>query len=290
MDGRKQRGDSRWALWRHTASRSAGLFLIGFVLNLLPNWDWEHVRIMGVLQRIGLCYLLGAAVYLFCGVRGQAIVAGGLILGYWVAMTRIPVPGYGPGHLEKVGNLAQWIDSQALAGHMWAPAKFWDPEGLLSTLPATANVLLGALAGALWRSQNVYGIAGLGGLMTVSALFWDQSFPINKPLWTSSYVLLTCGLASLVFYALWWVVDVHGWTRWSQPVEALGRNALASFVGSGLVARLLAHTGAQAWIMREILAPLAQPVDASLIYALALASLFILLCVWLDRRRIYLRL
>ncbi len=288
--GRKERGDSRWALWRHALIRGAALFLIGFLLNLVPRFDFEHVRIMGVLQRIGLCYILGSSLYLLLGIPGQIVAVMVLVLGYWLAMTQVPVPGYGAGHLEKIGNLAQWIDSQLLAGHMWSQSRVWDPEGLLSTLPATANVLLGALAGALLRSGNVYGIAGFGGLMTVAALFWDHSFPINKPLWTSSYVLLTCGLASIAFYSLWWIIDVRQWRGWARPFEQMGRNALLAFVGSGIVARILSQTGAQRRIMADWLNPLASPSNASLLYALSLVMLFLLLTAFLDRRRIYVRL
>jgi predicted acyltransferase len=286
---RTARGEPRRKLWRHAALRGVALFLIGFALNLVPRFDWEHVRIMGVLQRIGLCYIAGAALYLMLGIRGQVTAVFVLLLGYWALMTQVPVPGFGAGNLEKIGNTAEWIDSQLLAGHMWSQSKVWDPEGLLSTLPAVANVLLGALAGALLRSGNVYGIAGFGGLMTVIALFWDHSFPINKPLWTSSYVFLTCGLASIAFYGLWWAIDVRRWRTWARPFEILGMNALAAFVGSGIAARILSQTGAQVSIVAW-LRGWAEPVNASLFYALALVSAFLILGWILHRQRIYVRL
>ncbi|MCS6897440.1 MAG: heparan-alpha-glucosaminide N-acetyltransferase domain-containing protein, partial [Nitrospira sp.] len=199
FDRRIQQGASRTVLWQHAVRRGMLIFLIGFLLNLLPNFDWEHVRIMGVLQRIGLCFILGASIYLAAGVRGQIAATAALLAGYWALMTFVSVPGYGPGVLEKEGNFAQFFDQKFLAGHMWSKSKTWDPEGILSTFPATANVLLGALAGHLLRRGSLGQLAGFGFLLTLAGQLWGIRFPINKPLWTSSYALFTSGLAALFF-------------------------------------------------------------------------------------------
>jgi predicted acyltransferase len=290
FDRRIEQGADRAVLWRHVLRRGALIFLIGFLLNLVPKFDFENVRIMGVLQRIGLCYILGATIYLFTGLRGQIAATAGLLVGYWALMTFAPVPGYGAGVLEKEGNFAQYFDSKFLSGHMWAVSKTWDPEGLLSTFPATANVLLGALAGHLLRAGRVREMALAGLALASAGLLWSNWFPINKPLWTSSYALFTCGLATIGYLGVRWAVDVKGVRRPFQPFEILGMNALVAFVGSGIAARILTITGAHRWLWDHVYTAIASPVNASLLYALSLVLLFILISRWMWSRKIFVKL
>jgi predicted acyltransferase len=290
FDRRIQQGADRMVLWRHALRRGALIFLIGFALNLVPKFDFENVRIMGVLQRIGLCYILGASIYLFTNLRGQISATVGLLVGYWVLMTFVPVPGYGAGILEKEGNFAQYFDAKFLSGHMWAVSKTWDPEGLLSTLPATANVLLGALAGHILRVGCFRDLALFGFAIALTGKVWSAWFPINKPLWTSSYALYTSGLAALLYVVIWWIVDVRGVRRPFQPFEILGMNALVAFVGSGIVARILSMTGVHRWLWDNVYTAVASPVNASLMYALSLVLLFVLLSRWMWSRRIFVKL
>ncbi len=287
---RLEEGADRGTLWRHAIRRGALIFLIGFALNLVPNFDFANVRIMGVLQRIGLCYLLGSTIYLLTTVRGQIVATAVLLLGYWAAMTLIPVPGYGAGVLEKEGNFAQFVDSKILAGHMWATSRTWDPEGFLSTFPATANVLLGALAGYLLRAREISKLAAMGLALAAGGLLWSAWFPINKPLWTSSYAIFTCGLAALAYLAVRWAVDLRGWRHAFLPFEYLGMNALVAFVGSGILSRILHLSGAHRWLWEHFYTAIATPMNASLLFALSEVLVFVLLAWWMWSRRIFVKL
>lgn len=305
-----RRSDGPWwpILRRALMIVALGLFLAGY-----PRFDVTRWRIPGVLQRIAVCYLAAAILYKLTvceGARRMTRQAGiissiiaGLLLGYWLLMTRVPVPGGLAGDLTPDGNLAAYVDRLLLGGHLWKPT--WDPEGLLSTLPAIATTLLGMLAG-LWiaasRKKPDRGVAPLmaAGLVTaILGTVWDGVFPINKNLWTSSYVLLTAGRAAIYLALLIWIIDVRGWTRWTKPFVILGTNAITLFVLSGLFVKTLilirVPTGEgqsvtlSRFIYETSYVPLAAPKNTSLLYALThLAVLFVLLA-WMYRRRIFLR-
>jgi predicted acyltransferase len=269
----------RSASVRKVLRRSIVIFGLGIILNGFPAYAWATLRIPGVLQRIAVCYLMAAIIYLFTSTRVQAGITAALLLGYWLVMTVVPVPGYGAGDLSPAGNLAAYIDRAVLGPHIWQYAKVYDPEGILSTVPAVATALLGVLTGT-WlrggrRADVVAGrlvIAGIGGI-AVGEL-WGLWFPINKSLWTSSYVVFTAGLALIVLAACYWLVEVRAQRRWAIPFAVLGVNALVLFFLSTLAARLLAiiHVGAegqslQAVLFDHVFAPLASPVNASLAFA-----------------------
>ena len=275
-----------------------GLFLSGF-----PRFDLATWRIPGVLQRIALCY--AAAAVLYSRSRRPAVigaVAAALMLGYWAVMMVVPVPGGTAGDLSPDGNLGAFIDRALMSGHLWKPR--WDPEGLLSTIPAVATTLLGVLAG-LWiggraasaRKAATLAAAGAGAIALGFA--WDLLFPINKSLWTSSYVMFSAGAAALFLALCYWTIDVNGWQWWTKPFVILGVNALALYVLSALLAGTLASipvtlddgrvASVSSLIYAIAFAPLASPKNASLLYALAnLAVLFVIL-LWMYRRRIFLR-
>jgi predicted acyltransferase len=277
-------------LVRRVLRRSALIFALGLLLHALPWFHWTTLRIPGVLQRIAVCYLLAALLFIVTGGargwRAQALVAGALLTGYWLAMTRVPVPGYGAGDLSPEGSLAAYVDRLVLGPHIWQASRVYDPEGILSTVPAVATTVLGMLAGHWLRAGRSAGrvVGGLvaGGLAaTALGQVWGLSFPVNKSLWTSSYALLMSGLAALALAGCHWVIEVRGWRRWALPFEVFGVNALALFFLSTLMARLLlvfrAGPGGprlQAWLFERLFAPWASPVNASLAYAVAYVLLW----------------
>jgi predicted acyltransferase len=204
-----------------------------------------------VLQRIGLAYIAAALLTLRTTWRQQAGIIAALLLGYWAVMTLIPVPGtggtLGAELLDEPGEtLAAWTDRAILGtDHIWVSTKTWDPEGPLSTLPAIATAMLGVLAGAwILRKdrpllERLAGLYGAGSLGMVAGLVWNWVFPINKNLWTSSYVLFTAGMAAVALATCIWLIDVQRIRGWSRPFVAFGLNPLVAFVGSGLMARII---------------------------------------------------
>jgi predicted acyltransferase len=259
--------------------RAAIIFALGLMLNGLPGFDWATIRIPGVLQRIAICYLVAALLFLTTSWRTQAIITAALLLGYWAAMMLVPVPGHGRGDLGPEGNLAAWLDRALLGPHVLRLTRVYDPEGILSTLPAVATTLLGVLTGRWVTSERAptvitAGMVLAGVLGGVIGVVWGAVFPVNKALWTSSYTVLTAGLALLVFAACYAAVELRGWRRWATPFVVLGVNALLLFFLSTLVARVLTLIevgGAtlQQTIFVRAFAPWAAPVNASLAYAVA---------------------
>jgi predicted acyltransferase len=281
--------------------RAAAIFVLGLVLNASFGFEWATLRIPGVLQRIAVCYLAAAALFLTTAWRTQALVTVGLLLGYWMAMMLIPVPGYGPGDLSPEGNLAGYVDRAVLGPHVWRASRVYDPEGILSTAPALATTLLGVLAGHWLRSGRVpraiaAGLAAAGVTGVVLGELWGLVFPVNKSLWTSSYALLMAGLALLALAAVCWLTEVGGRRRWAIPFVALGVNALALYFLSSLLARLLVvvRLGAegrplQAVLFETLFASWASPVNASFAYALAYVLVWWFVMWVLYRRNIRLR-
>lgn len=270
--------------------RSATIFALGLLLHALPFFHLATLRIPGVLQRIAVCYLLAALlVVLTAGAGGwrlQAGVAGALLVGYWLLMTRVASPGGVAGDLSPAGNLAGYVDRLVLGPHIWQASRFYDPEGVLSTLPAVATTLLGVLAGHWIRGdrpgRRVAAGLAIGGLAATGAgCLWGLTFPINKALWTSSYALFMAGLATLALAACYWGIEVRGQRAWTPPFVVLGVTALPLFFLSSFMARLLilVRVGPggprlQAWLFDRLFAPWLPPVDASLAYALAYVLLW----------------
>jgi predicted acyltransferase len=301
---RRAEGASRRELFLHSLRRGAIIFALGLTLNVLSYFLFQraHLRIPGVLQRIGLVFFLAAAAYVFLERRRIFFLAISLLLGYWALMAFVPVPGYAAGRYDLEGNLAAYVDRLLLGAHTWKPG--WDPEGPLSTIPAVATMLFGALAGEWLRSEAVKRkISGLvaGGLFAfVLGLLWGRVFPINKGLWTSSYALAMAGLAAVLLALCLWIVDVHGWRAWAAPFVWLGCNPIAAFVLSTLVTILMLAVklpnpegkprSLYATIYRTVFDRFADPRLGSLLFALAY------LCVWvavfglLYRKRIFVKI
>lgn len=297
-------GNSRRNLFLHTLRRAAIIFFLGFGLNVLSFFLFHkaHVRIPGVLQRIGVCFLLAALVYLLFGRKGLLPASALLLAGYWALMTFVPIPGYSAGRLDVEGNLAAFVDRAVLGSHTWKPG--WDPEGPLSTLPAVATTLFGIAAGEVLRSttdwrQRLTGLVAGGALLLSLGLLWGISFPINKNLWTSSYSLFMAGLAAVCLAVCLWIVDGKGWKGWSHPFEWLGRNAIALFVLSTLATLILLAIkldGADGkprslygTIYRTVFAHFTDPRLGSLFFALTYLSAWILVAGLLHRKRILIK-
>jgi predicted acyltransferase len=297
---RLERGDSKTVLVRHIVRRSVILFGLGLFMAAFPRFDFGGLRIMGVLQRIGLVYLFAATVYLFVGQRGRGWLTAALLLGYWALLTLVPVPGYGPGDLSPDGNLGAFLDRAILGDRLWQDT--WDPEGLLSTLPAIGTTLIGIHAGE-WIRRNGQSKPTVAGLMiagvvgVAGGLVWGLVFPINKPLWTSSYVLFTAGAGFLLLGVFFWIMEVKGSKAWAKPFVVYGMNAIAVFVASGLLAKTMGlirvgteGTSLKGWIFSRGFESWAGTLNGSLLFALSYVLFWLGLMWVLYRRRIFIKI
>jgi predicted acyltransferase len=295
-----ERGATRTTLVRKAAKRAAILFGLGLLLHGFPNYlDISTLRIPGVLQRIALAYFAATVIVLYLRPRGQAVALAVLLLGYWALQTLTPVPGMGISVLEPGRDLGAFIDRLVFTeAHLWSQARTWDPEGLLSTLPAIGTVLCGVFT-AYWLrsarrpSDKAIGLALAGAAALALGLAWGGWFPINKNLWTSSYVVFTAGFAAVVLAACYWLIDVRGWQAWAKPFTIYGMNAIAAFFLSGLFARLLtlvrvpqgdATVTLKGWIFNNLFLSWASPINASLAYAIAFVLLWLGI-MWVFYRR-----
>ncbi len=295
---RLQAGD-RNRLYLKVLRRSALLFAIGLFLNTFPAFHLTEIRIPGVLQRIAVGYLFASLIVLNTGLRGRIWWFWGLLLSYWALMSWVPVPGHGAGDLSVEGNFAGYLDNLLMHGHLYRET--WDPEGILSTIPSIATVLAGVLSGHLVRSGKPrVEIAGwifvLGWCGILLGLFWGIWFPINKNLWTSSYVLFTAGAALQFLGVCYFLVDVKGWTKAAFPAVVFGVNALALYVLSGIVSDLIDidlafwGTSLKGAIYQGLLASWMTPLNASLAFGLGYVLFWWLVMYLFYRRRIFVKL
>jgi len=301
--GRAGQGASRSSLLRHSTIRSLGIFFVGLSMAAIPFFRLGTLRIPGVLQRIAVCYFFAALAYLFLPRRGRILTVAALLLGYWALMTLLPVPGYGSGRLDVEGNLAAYLDRQLLLGHLWKPT--WDPEGPLSTLPAIATAILGTFLGDFLRRKPApesavktmlgWGLAGLA-----AGQIWHFAFPINKNLWTSSYVLFTAGFALVLLALCYWLIDARGWRGWAAPFVWYGMNPLALFVFSGMTAKMMGiwrvtnaageSVALKTYIYQGFFVPLGSPKNVSLLFALAYVGFWLAVAWILYRRKIFIKI
>lgn len=301
---RVETGGSKRDLYIKVIKRTLIIFGIGLFLNAFPYFNFSELRIPGVLQRIAVCYFFASIIFLNTKWHTQVIITIALLIIYWLMMTLIPAPGYAAGDLSKEGSLASYIDRVVFGKHVWAQAKVYDPEGLLSTVPALATTLMGVLTGHWLRSrktayEKVAGMFVVGAMCVAVGWALNSFFPINKALWTSSYVLFTGGLA-LQFLALcYWIIDIKGYRRWAKPFEVFGLNAIALYVGAGLMAELLgvikltgpdgSRIPLQRWIYDNLFASWASPINASLAFAIAFVLVWLGLMWILYKRKIFLK-
>lgn len=302
---RKESGADRTALLKKIVQRSLIIFATGLFLSAYPYFDMSTLRIPGVLQRIAIVYGITAILFLWLNPRQMFWVGVACLLSYWGMMTLIPVPGGHAPNLDPGTNLAAWIDSTLLNGHLWSQSKTWDPEGLLSTVPALATSISGILTG-IWlqsargHSEKVAGMAVAGIVLIALGLAWGTVFPINKQLWTSSYVLYTSGIALLSLAVLYWWIDVKGRLRGTLPFIVYGMNALIIFALSGLIGRTLnaihrtdalgTSVNIKVWLWQSVFEPaFNSPYNASLIHAIVHVLVMLGIAWFLYRHKIFIK-
>lgn len=334
LEGRRARGDDDATLRRQIIRRGLLIFLIGFMVNGFPYFTWTDIqgvadptflqrvvnrlynwRIMGVLQRIGLAYMFAGLLSYGRTVKQQVLTIVVLLYGYWFAMTLLPVPDTGTLGQLAIGQpsttLAAWFDRLlldwtrfGLGNHIWTGGRTWDPEGFFSTIPAIATAMLGNLAGQ-WLgakralSERLNGLFAAGALGMMAGLMWSWSFPINKGIWTSSYVLFCAGMAAMAIATIMWLVDVHQMKRWTKPFVIYGLNPTVAFVGSGIMARCIysifkvnydgQQIALQAAVYRSGFASWLEPKNASLAFALSFVLFWFVILYVLYRRNIVLK-
>ena len=289
-------------LYLKIVRRTLIIFALGLVLAGFPRYQLSTLRIPGVLQRIAVCYLIASVIFLNTKWKTQAVIAAALLLIYCVLMISIPVPGFGAGDLSMEGNLAAYVDRAVFGRHTWKP--LYDPEGLLSTIPAIATTLSGVLTGHWLRTRRdpldkACGMFVAGASGIVAGWAWGGWFPVNKALWTSSYVLLTAGLA-LQFLALcYWLVDIKGVRRPVKPFLIFGTNALVIYFLSELFSNIISlvtfwrdgesRVDLKTYIYENAFASWATPKNASLMFAVCIVLLWLGVATLLYRKRIFIK-
>jgi len=296
---RIESGGSKRDLYLKIIRRTLIIFAIGLFLNGLPDFGLADYRIPGVLQRLAVCYFFASIIFLNTKVRTQIAITIGLLIFYWALVRLIPAPGFAAGDLTKEGSLPSYVDRVVFGPHVWAQARVYDPEGLLSTIPAISTALMGVLTGTWLRTEKTRyekaaGMFVVGAVCVAIGWAWNAFFPINKALWTSSYVMFTGGLALQFLSICYWLIDIQGYRRWAKPFEVFGLNAIALYVVADLIAMLLGvvKVGGEplgGWIYDHIFASWASPINASLAFAIC----FVLVCLglmWiLYQRKIFLK-
>jgi len=284
-----------------------GILLAWFTLPISGMADPERLsrlRIPGVLQRISIVFFCCSILYLSTSWLAQVRLGAFLLLSYFLLMTLVPVPGFGPANLEPGTNLAAWSDRLFFGEHLWSQSKTWDPEGVLSTVPAIVTGMLGMLTGQLMDrlenpSERVSWLFVFGMVLMVSGLAWDLAFPINKALWTSSYVLYTGGWAVQAFAASHFIIDIKAHQSWTKPFLYFGTNAIFAFVTSGLVAKALLRTrwmkadGTEeslwSYLYQNLFASWMDLRIASLAFAMTLVLFFGIILRWMFLRKWFLK-
>ena len=313
IEARLKRGDSRGKLAWHSLRRAVALFLLGIFVNGFPHYHLAHLRFYGVLQRIAVCYLIVSVLYIWDRrVWTKVALLFCVLIGYWILVRWVPVPGAGvPGHdvsfLDKDQNIVAWLDRQLMPGHLYEdpPAhNLRDPEGLLSDIPAVGTALLGLLAG-MWLSgrravrTNALGLAIGAATCLATGYFWSIWFPLNKKMWTSSYVLVAAGWSLLLFALTYWAVEQRGWGKsgWSKrllwPWLVFGSNAIVAYIISDLLEGAVGlvpftasghHYDALSYLYDHVFVPISDPGWRALAYSVFYA-LVCFLPVWLLYRR-----
>jgi predicted acyltransferase len=329
LSARRARGDDDSAVVRQILRRGIIIYLLGFAMAMFPFYQWgtiasipnatpwdrvlyriEHVRILGVLPRIAIVYICASLLTLKTTLKQQIVIIATLLFGYWFAMTLIPVPGE-----HEIGavllnthdrNLAAWLDRAILGtNHTWSGSVTFDPEGPMSTIPAIATSMLGVIAGR-WIVQKekpllerISGMFAVGAIAMMVGLMWNWAFPINKSLWTSSYVIFTAGMACVSIATIMWIVDYCNVKWWTKPLVIYGVNPIVAFVGSGVLARLIytlwhvsyqgKSVAIQDAIYQIVFLPWLPPRVASLAFAISFVVLWYGILTVLYRRNIILK-
>lgn len=334
ITSRRERGDTDAMLVKQIIRRGAIIFVLGFLMSLFPGYQWgiiegiqnptileriiyrwEHVRILGVLQRIGLVYIAAGLLTLKTSIKAQVVILAGLLYGYWFAMTLIPVTGTFNGVPGTyIGALLLNTPSETVAAHVdrailglnhiWSGSVTYDPEGPLSTIPAIGTAMLGIFTGR-WIAQprplieRISALFAIGCLGMVVGMMWNWVFPINKNIWTSSYVVFTAGMACVSLATIMWIVDWLDIKGWTKPFVIYGMNPIVAFVGSGVLARCIytlwkvqyqgASTSVETVIYKSVFEPILAPKNASLAMAIVTVLFWFGILTVLYRRKIFLK-
>ena len=289
--------------------RSIILFLLGIILHSFPfglfgtDFSLSTVRIPGVLQRIAIVYFISSILFLKTKYKTQIIVGVVLLIIYWLLMTIIPVPGIGYANLEPTTNLAAWIDRTLLDGHLWSASKVWDPEGILSTIPAIATSIIGMRTGIWLKSDNdkttkTVWLFVPGSICMAAGYVWGGWFPINKNLWTSSYVLYTGGLALLFLGICYWFIDVRNSKWWIKPFQVYGLNAITVYFLSEFIAILMysinvtTESGGESlssFLFNRYFLVFLNPINASLVWAILCVTFWMCVMWILYTKKIFIK-
>jgi predicted acyltransferase len=305
LSKRKELGLPQSKIIYKIIKRSLILFALGIILHLYPfyNFQLSKLRIPGVLQRISLCYFFSAILFLKLKPKNLAIITGFILIGYYLSITFIPVPGYGAGNLNPEGNLASYIDRFVFRGtRLWKGT--WDPEGILSTFPAVTTTILGIFAGLILKDnrkdiEKFLRMLLTGISLTVSGYIFSFFFPINKNLWTSSYVLFTGGLAYIFFSLCFLLFDFFKLRKLGIPFVIFGVNPIAVYFLSGIITKTLLlikiksypeNLSLYSWIYKSIFVPLAGNMNGSLLFALSYVLFWLAIMSVFYRLKIFIKI
>ncbi len=300
MESRKQDTAQHKKLLWGVIRRGVILFALGLILNLFPLFQFSTVRIPGVLQRIAVVYLITGLLYLYQNKKILSIIFWAILVGYFLIMTFVPVPGVGYANLNPETNLGAWIDRGILTeAHLWKSSKTWDPEGILTDIPAVATCIFGVLIGTFLKrkdqndAQKVSWLFSVGVLATIAGLIVDLFFPINKALWTSSFVLYCGGLATIGLTLLYWLTDVQGYRRFTKFFVVFGVNPITVFFLSGIIPRIMSRimlmldskpVDSKTYLYETFYTPFFSPINASLAGALTYVLIWFVI-LWLMYRK-----
>jgi predicted acyltransferase len=313
---RSARGETSGKIATHLVWRAVLLIVIGLVLNGFPLFHLHTLRIPGILQRIAVCYLGGGLLYLACSaktLRTKVSILTGVIFaifaGYWAMLMLIPAPGFGAGRLDSLGNLPAYIDRAVFGvNHLWAYGLTpgygvtYDPEGLLSTLPALTLLLTGILVGEWLREKSsavrkALAILAVGIVLLLGGRLLDPLLPMNKRIFTTTFALFSIGFSMIAFSVCYWIVDMRRWRWWTAPALIFGTNAIFAFALSTMITSLfdLIRVGSErltlhAWGDSHLFLPWLSPIHASLAYALVIVGLNLTIVSILYQRRIFVRI
>lgn len=293
-----EKGTDKKALYRKIIFRAIKIFAVGILLSLIPNFDFSNIRIAGVLQRISIVFLVCSFIFLNTSFRAQVWMGIITLAAYWLAMTLIPTPGVGEVRLDKGINLAAWVDSVMLPGRMWQGT--WDPEGILSTFPSIVTGITGLLAGHLLLSKRtpyeksiLLMVAGFGAVTL--GYIWGLTFPVNKNLWSSSFVLVTSGLGSLLLGALYYIVDIRNYTSGTKPGIIFGANAIAIYFLSDVISIIFytipfGSASLNNHFMAGLMAIGLAPKLVSMLYAIIFVCINFCIAYILYKKKIFIKL
>lgn len=285
--------------------RSVILYIINVAIHFLFTFNFENFRIMGVLPRIAIVFFISVIIFIKTNFKQQLILFTSILIIYYLLMCFVPVPGYGASNLEPATNLAAWLDTTILTTkHMWSGSKVYDPEGILSTLPAIGTCLFGIMVGDWIRrkdkdeSTKIAWMFVMATFSVMAGMIWNNFFPINKSLWTSSFVLYTGGLATAGLAIAYWLIDVQQRKKYITPFVAFGANAITAYVAADVVIAVLSWfhinldgetVNLQEYLYKTIFVPHFSPINASLAGAITFVLIMTIPMIILYRKKIFIK-